>query len=67
MSKYTIGVYVDKAGDHHFRVREANGQVVATGSQGYSRSVDMLKTIHGLAVGLADAEMVVLTEEEWSR
>lgn len=64
MSKYTIEVYVDKAEEHRFRVRAENGQVVATGSQGYSRSVDMLKTIHGLATGLADAEMVDVTIDE---
>lgn len=43
----------------YFRLRAANGQVVAQ-SEGYSRRVDALNTIQSIAKGAGHAEVVEL-------
>lgn len=40
----------------YFRIRAMNGQVLAQ-SQGYSRRLDCVATVHSLRSGLANAEM----------
>lgn len=42
---------------HYFRVRGDNGQTMLQ-SEGYSRRIDMLSTVHSLRNGLHTAEMV---------
>lgn len=54
-----IEAYTDKAGEHRWRVRAANGEIVIP-PEGYKNKGDMLKTIAAIQVGLPDAEIADL-------
>lgn len=41
----TYEVYKDKAGEHRWRLKHSNGNVLATSSEGYSSKADALKCI----------------------
>ena len=50
-------VYTDKAGEFRFRLKAANGEVIAT-SQGYSAKASALNGIDSVRRNAADAEVV---------
>lgn len=57
-----IEVYVDKAGEHRWRARADNGQIVATGGEGYKNQGDMFTTITRIQHELPHA--VIMPVEE---
>jgi len=74
-SKATFEQYTDKGGDHRWRLRHRNGNIIADSSQGYNSAsnrdtaVDRLKTYVGSADYLwfdpAGFELYVDNAEEW--
>lgn len=50
-------IYTDKAGEFRFRLKAANGEVIAT-SQGYSAKASALNGIDSVRRNAADAEVV---------
>jgi len=55
--KLTFEVYEDNAKDSRWRAKSANGQVVATSSQGYKAKADCEKAIELIKKGAAKAEV----------
>lgn len=51
-----IEFYTDKAGEYRFRVRAANGEILASG-EGYKNKKDRYRTITALRSGLAYARI----------
>ena len=43
--KLTIEIYKDKANEWRWRARAKNGNIMATGGEGYQNKADMLKAI----------------------
>lgn len=41
----SVEVYIDKDGEHRFRIRSSNGQIRAVSSEGYKSPEDCLKCI----------------------
>jgi uncharacterized protein YegP (UPF0339 family) len=50
-------VYQDKKGEYRFRLKAANGQVIATG-QGYKSKASCLNGIDSIKKNAPDAEVV---------
>ncbi len=50
-------VYKDKKGEYRFRLKAANGQVIATG-EGYSTKANCLAGIESVKKNAKDAEIV---------
>ncbi|GAA5153147.1 YegP family protein [Microbacterium pseudoresistens] len=50
-------LYQDKGGDYRFRLKAANGEIVATG-QGYASKSGALNGIDSVRRNAADAEVV---------
>jgi uncharacterized protein YegP (UPF0339 family) len=44
----TFEVYKDKAGEHRWRLKHSNGNVLATSSEGYSSKAAALKCIENV-------------------
>jgi len=44
----TFELYKDKAGEHRWRLRHSNGQILAASSEGYSSKADALKCIENV-------------------
>lgn len=56
--KVKFEVYEDEKKEHRWRVKAANGQVVATASEGYKAKADAEKAIAAIKAGAAKAEVV---------
>ncbi len=54
-------LYTDKAGEHRFRLKAGNGEVIATG-QGYASKAGALKGIDAVRRNAADAEVVEIED-----
>jgi len=57
-SKEKFEVYEDAKKEHRWRLKAANGQVVATSSEGYKAKADAEKAIASIKAGAATAEVV---------
>jgi uncharacterized protein YegP (UPF0339 family) len=57
IGKYAFEVYEDKKGEHRFRLKAKNGQIVAVSSEGYKQKSDAEKAIATIEKGAADAEV----------
>jgi uncharacterized protein YegP (UPF0339 family) len=55
--KLTFEVYEDNSKEQRWRLKAANGQVVATSSQGYKAKADCEKAIDLIKKGVAKAEV----------
>lgn len=53
----TYELYKDKAGEHRWRLKHGNGNVLATSSEGYSSKAAALKGIENVKAS-ADAPVV---------
>jgi len=53
-----IETYTDKAGEHRWRLRAANGKVIASGGEGYKNFGDMANIITSIQTSMAFAERV---------
>ena len=53
----TFELYKDKAGEHRWRLKHSNGNVLATSSEGYSSKAAALKGIENVKSS-ADAPVV---------
>lgn len=51
--------FVDKSAKHRWRLRAANGEIVASSSEGFSSKTDMLVNIQLTAEGLRN------TRDKW--
>jgi len=56
--KVTFELYEDDKKEHRWRVKSANGQVVAAASEGYKAKADAEKAIASIKAGAAKAEVV---------
>jgi uncharacterized protein YegP (UPF0339 family) len=56
-NKLTFEVYKDKANEYRWRLKAANGQVVAAASEGYKAKADCEEAIDLLKKGAAKAEV----------
>ena len=54
----TFEVYKDKAGEHRWRLRAANHQVIATSGDGYKEKRDCLAGIEAVRRAAAEAKVV---------
>ena len=52
-------IYKDKKGEHRWRLRHANGHILATASEGYLAKTSLLKCIENVQ-NSASAEIVTL-------
>ena len=55
---YEFDVYEDEKKEHRWRVKAANGQVLAVASEGYKAKADAEKAIASIKAGAAKAEVV---------
>jgi uncharacterized protein YegP (UPF0339 family) len=60
-TKYEFEVYVDKAKEFRWRLKAANGQIVAASSEGYKAKADCEHAIDLIKKGAAKAEVVGMT------
>lgn len=60
--KITFELYEDEKKEHRWRVKAANGQVVAAASEGYKAKADAEKAIASIKAGAARAEVVDVKE-----
>ncbi len=51
MAPSTLSFYEDSAGEWRFRVRTANGEIIAP-NEGYTRRADAVRGAHGLLEAL---------------
>ncbi len=52
-------VYKDKKGEHRWRLRHGNGNILATSSEGYAAKASVLKCIENVQAS-ASAEIITL-------
>ncbi|MFN3370067.1 MAG: YegP family protein [Sphingomonadaceae bacterium] len=55
----TYELYKDKAGEHRWRLKHQNGNILATSSEGYSSKAAALKSIENVKAS-ADSPVVEL-------
>jgi uncharacterized protein YegP (UPF0339 family) len=60
--KGTFEVFIDHAGSYRFRLKAANGEIIAA-SQGYSSHAMCLKGIESVRTNAPDAEIVEMGNE----
>jgi uncharacterized protein YegP (UPF0339 family) len=53
----TFEVYEDKAGEHRFRIKAQNGQVLAASSEGYKKKADAEKAAERIRDDAKDAKV----------
>jgi uncharacterized protein YegP (UPF0339 family) len=58
-----IEVYCDRSGEHRWRLVHDNGNVIADGSEGYSRRRDTVRAVERARKHMADAKVEIVTEE----
>ena len=56
-------VYVDKAGEYRFRLKAKNGEIIATGGEGYKTLANCLNGVDSGKRNAPDAEIVDETEK----
>ena len=64
MSKATFELYVDRAGDHRWRLVHDNGNVLADCGEGYASRQKARQGLRSVKRNAADAEVVVLDDED---
>lgn len=57
IGKYEFETYQDKKGEHRWRLKAKNGQIVAASSEGYEQKSGADKAIDTIKKGVADAEI----------
>jgi len=62
--KAKFEVYEDAKKEHRWRLKAANGQVVASSSEGYKAKADADKAVESVKAGAAKAEVVEVKEKE---
>jgi uncharacterized protein YegP (UPF0339 family) len=62
MTKYTIETYKDSAGEHRWRVRALNGQIVVP-PEGYKNLADMMRTIVSLQAELVKIPRAIASDQ----
>lgn len=60
--KLKFEVYEDDKKEHRWRLKAANGQVVASSSEGYKAKADAEKAVDSVKAGAAKAEVVEVKE-----
>jgi uncharacterized protein YegP (UPF0339 family) len=60
--KMKFEVYEDDKKEHRWRLKAANGQNVATSSEGYKAKADAEKAVESVKTGAAKAEVVEIKE-----
>ncbi len=60
--KEKFEVYEDEKKEHRWRLKAANGQVVATSSEGYKAKADAEKAIAAIKASVSKAEVVEVME-----
>jgi uncharacterized protein YegP (UPF0339 family) len=60
MSKATFELYVDRGGDHRWRLVHDNGNVIADSGEGYATRQKARQGIQSVKRNAPDAEVVVL-------
>lgn len=63
-SQSRFELYEDNAGQHRWRLRHRNGNIIATGGQGYTRRHNAENGIAGVRRDAIGAEMIVIESEE---
>lgn len=58
--KFRVEVYRDRAREWRYRIRAANGKIVAGGAEGYLRKKGVLQTVYRLQRYLGDSPVVYL-------
>ena len=59
-----IETYKDAAGEHRWRCRAANGNILATSGEGYKNLTDMVGSINSLRHGFRFAKMVEVDADD---
>ena len=57
MTDYKFETYVDSAGEHRFRFKAPNGQIMFDG-EGYTQKQSMLDSIESIKKNVVEAEIV---------
>lgn len=52
MGHHKFEIYRDDAGEFRWRLKAANGRIVADSSEGYRNKDDLQATLHGLIVAI---------------
>lgn len=60
--KMKFETYEDEKKEHRWRLKAANGQIVASSSEGYKNKADMEKAVDAIKTGGAKAEVVEIKE-----
>lgn len=60
-SKADFELYVDKAGEHRWRLRHHNGNIIADSGEGYSSKANALNGIESVKHNAPDAPIEDLT------
>jgi len=63
-SKATFHVYEDEGGDHRWRLRHDNGNIIADGSQGYSSKQKAKQGLESVKTNAAGADVADLAKGE---
>ena len=58
-NKTTIEVYRDKKGDHRWRYKAANGEIIAVSSEGYSSRQALNKALKIMTADFSTAKIIV--------
>ena len=62
--KMKYEVYEDAKKEHRWRLKSANGQVVASSSEGYKAKADVDKAVETIKAGLAKATVTEVKDEK---
>ncbi len=60
---YKFEVFVDKAGEYRWRLRASNGQIIATGGEGYKEKSSALNGVKSVMSHAAEAQVIELEAE----
>ena len=63
-SKATFGLYTDEAGEHRWRLRHDNGNIIADGSEGYASRQKAKQGLESVKNNAAGAYVEDLTKDE---
>ncbi|WP_436902541.1 HVO_2922 family protein [Halovenus halobia] len=63
-SKATFGLYTDEAGEHRWRLRHNNGNIIADGSEGYSSKQKAKQGLESVKNNVAGAYVEDLSKDE---
>ena len=60
MGEWKFEVYMGEDSAHYWRLRDANGETVAVGGEGYTDRNDCVEALDRVRIGAVDARLVVL-------